>query len=98
MPGEDGRSLAAVDSFPYALRSRAPIRNHRKSATTVILAKASASSDGTSIKRGTVTGKRPRTGPEFIIGEVTQSSPSQSEGDAERSERRGCPEGTEAHT
>ena len=31
MPGADGRSLAAVDSFPYPIRSRAPIRNHRRS-------------------------------------------------------------------
>ena len=36
MPGADGRSLAAVDSFPHPLRTRTPIRNHRKSPTTVI--------------------------------------------------------------
>ena len=31
MPGADGRSLAAVDSCPYPIRTRTPIRNHRRS-------------------------------------------------------------------
>ena len=48
--GGAGRSLAAVDSFPHPLRTRTPIRNHRRShQPTVIPVKASASADGTSI-------------------------------------------------
>ena len=39
--------------------------------TTAIPAKAE-------IQRGRATGKRPRTGPDFIIGEVKQTSPSRS--------------------
>ena len=71
--GGAGRSLASDNSFPHPLRSRTPIRNHRRSASGRHSRESQRFSGRNVHPEGKGNGKLPRTGPESIIREVTQS-------------------------